>query len=185
MSVIFSARSILIAYLTQSAQIHMNSCNTQNTHKMPPDQAWAMKSPTPQIQTENTHTHFMGVQIFQTDFPLIFSASKYFNWWVDLTNSMWLVWKIRILKTNLTNSYWLTQEFLSFMCLSMENGNFYNIYLGESAVLQNFVRMCVCLCVWWWCVCVCVCEGGGCVSNLLCSKLLRSKLLCSKLLHLF
>ena len=50
MSVIFSARSILIAYLTQSAQIHMNSCNTQNTHKMPPDQAQAMKSFPPQTQ---------------------------------------------------------------------------------------------------------------------------------------
>ena len=177
MSVIFSARSILIAYLTQSAQIHMNSCNTQNTHKMPPDQAWAMKSPTPQIQTQNTHTHtFYGRPNISDRFPSHFFRIQIFQLvnepleiksWVDLTNSMWLVWKIRILKTNLTNSYWLTQEFLSFMCLSMENGNFYNIYLGESAVLQNFGRMCVCLCVWWWCVCVCVCVcEGGCSTSL-------------------
>ena len=33
---------------------------------MPPDQAWAMKSPTPQIQTQNTHTHILW-------------ASKYFR----------------------------------------------------------------------------------------------------------
>ena len=80
MSVIFSARSILIAYLTQSAQIHMNSCNTQNTHKMPPDQAWAMKSPTPQIQTQNTHTHtFYGRPNISDRFPSHFFRIQIFQ----------------------------------------------------------------------------------------------------------